>query len=143
MKDIIKNIKQEIKEKESAQRLTKSQRKTKNFAGERTMSPSDATYKAQQNSKELSIMYVAYHILKHGLEEPVVEDVVISQYGYTRKMCTNLPAVRDAIVRCCGEKCRLLDDLDVHFYNIDISIWEKIQEWKKKYAPKGEQHEHD
>ncbi len=133
MKNLINKIKEEIKSQAAEQRFIKSQRKTVNLVGERKISASEAVEQAQKNKRVLAIKYIAYYILKHGLEEPVFEKKIVSQYGFTRMVCTNIEAVKEAVSKCCGENSSLFKDLDVSYFHIDLEIKNMIDNWKKKY----------
>lgn len=132
MKNLINKIKEEIKSQAVEQRFIKSQRKTEHLVGERKISSYDAAEKARNNKHQLAIKYVAYYILKHGLEEPVIEINPRNPY-FTH--CANLEAVENAIKKCCGDNCYLLDY--THRTAYDIS--KTIEEWKKKYQEEEKQ----
>ena len=63
-KEVIANFRSEIAELEKSQRITKQQRKTVHYKGERTMGPSEATYLSELNSEKLRIMYASYNLLR-------------------------------------------------------------------------------
>lgn len=131
MKNLINKIKEEIKSQAVEQRFIKSQRKTEHLVGERKISSYDAAEKARNNKHQLAIKYVAYYILKHSLEEPVIKKDARNPYY---KICINIEAVKDAIKKCCGDSCYLLDS-HYEIYNISKTI----EEWKKKYQEEEKQ----
>lgn len=57
-------MKSDIKVKAEEQRFLKNQRRTTKLVGDRTMSPSDATYKHQLNRENLRVMYAAYGLAR-------------------------------------------------------------------------------
>lgn len=57
-------IKADIKVMAEKQKYYRNQRKTVFLVGERTMSPTDATYEHARNSDELRIMYAAYGLMR-------------------------------------------------------------------------------
>lgn len=63
-KEVLASFRKEIAELEKEQKIIKPQRKTVYFTGERTMGPSEATYKAISNSGKLRAMYAAYNLLR-------------------------------------------------------------------------------
>lgn len=64
MKANISRMKNDIKVLVKEQRITKANRKTVNFVGERIMSPSSANWDAMANRDKLRQMYQAYAILR-------------------------------------------------------------------------------
>lgn len=63
-KNILKEFRAEIAKLEKEQKIIKPQRKTVHYTGERTIGPSEATYKASSNSYSLRIMHAAYNLLR-------------------------------------------------------------------------------
>ena len=63
-KNILKEFRAEIAKLENEQKLIKPQRKTVHFTGERTIGPSEATYKANSNSETFRAMYAAYNLIR-------------------------------------------------------------------------------
>jgi hypothetical protein len=64
MKEIIKQMREEIAQKENEQKTIKPQRKTVHFTGTRTIDPEDAYNKVIDNKFDLRIMYAAYNLLR-------------------------------------------------------------------------------
>ena len=135
MKNLIIKIKEEIKSQAAEQRLCKNQRKTVNLVGERVMNPYDAAEKIRRNREELPVKYIAYYILKHGLETPDIRQEKVPHSSWMIKYdCPNEQAVCESIVKCCGENSRFLDDKK----DTCVRIWKVIENWKKKYQDKDE-----
>lgn len=63
-KNILKDFRAEIAELEKEQKITKQQRKTVHFTGERTCEPDEACYKSSVISHKLRLMYAAYNLLR-------------------------------------------------------------------------------
>lgn len=130
MKNLINKIKEELKSQAAEQRFIKGQRKTEHLVGERKISHWEAAEQARENKYKLSIEYVAYYILKHRLEEPVIEETWNTSHTHTwsRKTCSNMETVKESIKGCCGENCHLLKN-DYVF----VEIAEVIRKWKEVY----------
>lgn len=62
--DDIDDIKDRIADLAKEQKNLKPQRKTVHFKGERTIDPSEATYKVDNNKSELRYLYAAYGLLR-------------------------------------------------------------------------------
>jgi hypothetical protein len=109
-KNIINQIKQEIKNDAERQKFLKNQRKTVKLVGERKMSSYDAAEELRHTSYPLFIKYIAYYICKHRLELPVfVDSATRKDYkGNSIKVLDNQETFKSAIVRCCSEKCWVL-----------------------------------
>lgn len=132
MKNLINKIKEELKSQAAEQRFIKGQRKTEHLVGERKISSYDACEKARQNKYDLTIKYIAYYILKHRIEEPVMEDKKVGNSSYVTKDCSNMDAVTEAIKRCCGENCYLLKK-EFEYLRPERDIAEQLKVWKEKY----------
>lgn len=133
-KETLNKIKEEIKEKENVQRFYKDQRKTVKIKGERKIGAYEAADLVRSNTVELRNTYIAYYILKHGLDAPKFVDVKVS-YG-TRKELDNKVSYKEAIKGCCGENCILLKDDWLSrscFESSAVRVFEIINEWKIKY----------
>lgn len=128
MENLIKKIKEELKSQAAEQRFIKGQRKTEHLVGERKISHWEAAEQARQNKQKLAVKYVAYYILKHRMEEPVFEESWNSTHTWSRKTCSNMEEVKEAIKRCCGENCYLLKD-----DYVSVEIAEVIRKWKEVY----------
>lgn len=63
MKNIKKQLKEDIKVLAEKQRFLKNQRKTVKLVGERKMNTWEATYTHQENRGKLRLMYAAYGIV--------------------------------------------------------------------------------
>lgn len=63
-KQILDEIKDRIADLAKEQKNLKPQRKTVHFNGERTIDPSEATYKVDNNKSELRYLYAAYGLLR-------------------------------------------------------------------------------
>jgi hypothetical protein len=68
----ILELKEEIKKLSKEQRYLKSQRKTVNLKGERTINPMDAQFKVQMNKYNLRHLYLVYAKLR-GKDIKIVE----------------------------------------------------------------------
>lgn len=88
---------EEIKTLSAQQRELKNQRKTVDLKGERTLSPSEATFKHHINRNRLRHLFMAYGLLKGKTQEqmesnpktPINMDLVnkiIEQHG--KAVCT-------------------------------------------------------
>lgn len=64
-------LKEEIKTLSAQQRELKNQRKTVDLKGERTMDPSQATFKHQVNRNRLRHLFMAYGLLKGKTQEQI------------------------------------------------------------------------
>ena len=60
----MKEFRERIANVEKEQKIIKPQRKTVHFTGERTIGPSEATYKVNKNRDDLRLMYAAYNLLR-------------------------------------------------------------------------------
>lgn len=137
-KEIISKIKQEIKEKAENQKFLKNQRKTVKLIGERKMRSSDAVENLIKTTHDLCVNYIAYYILKHRLEIP--EIVEIKEYYGPVCGIKDLAPYEDAVKRCCGEKCWLLDEkYKFSFKNSAIEVAKCTDEWTKKYSEDGKE----
>lgn len=88
IKNAIASLREEIAALEKVQKNTKEQRKTVNFHGERTMPYWEATWQAQDQGRELRIMYAAYGLLRgrkfneiENQAKPVELDVIYERTG--------------------------------------------------------------
>ena len=60
----VEKLKTDIKKLSENQRILKNQRKTVKLQGERTMDPSEATWKHQANREKLRAMFAAYGLMR-------------------------------------------------------------------------------
>jgi len=60
----VAKMKADIKPMVELQKHYKNQRRTEKLVGDRTMSPSDATYRHQNNREDLRVMYAAYGLAR-------------------------------------------------------------------------------
>jgi len=60
----VAKMKADIKDMVEKQKFYKNQRRTEKLVGNREISPSDATYKHQNNREDLRIMYAAYGLAR-------------------------------------------------------------------------------
>jgi len=89
MKTILAQFRNEIAKLEVEQKNTKLQRKTVNFKGTRTMSPSEATEAARCNKTFLRAAYAAYGLLRgksfaqiESMAKPINRKEYYEKYGY-------------------------------------------------------------
>lgn len=136
-KETFNKIKEEIKEKASAQRFYKNQRKTEKIVGERTVPAHKAVEYLKANTFNLTCEYIAYYIVKHRLEDKAP---VFSEGIYK---LSNPDAYREVVAGCCGDKCYMLGDDWVSHYRLNISaqhVDEFIREWNAGESPAEKAH---
>lgn len=138
-KNIISKIKQEIKEKEAYVCFLKNQRRTVRLVGERKMSSYDAAEKLR--FMHLLPTYIAYYILKHHIELPrfVKSNTRMDYRGNFVEVLDNVDVFKNAIIGCCGENCKILEDkwyTTKHTFleSYAMSVNNIINEWINKYG---------
>ena len=96
MKEMIKELKAEIKRLSAEQRILKPQRKTVYFKGERTVKVGDATNMVESNRFTLRHMFILYGIMRNKVVDYEPESIQVlrvmrDKYAPTLKNLDKFP----------------------------------------------------